>query len=85
MREPAQTERLFLRAPEQGKIDPSGEGHNGQVWRLAAFSIASTTLGDKNPSGISRRTSHWNGRASRWKTSTPEVELSAILLDLEFD
>jgi hypothetical protein len=28
---------MFLRAPEQGKIDPSGEGHKAQVWRLAAF------------------------------------------------
>jgi hypothetical protein len=33
----AETERLFLRAPEQGKIDPSGEGHDAQVWQLAAF------------------------------------------------
>jgi hypothetical protein len=23
---------MFLRAPEQGKIDPSHEGHDGQVW-----------------------------------------------------
>ncbi len=33
----SETERMFLRAPEQGKIDPSGEGHKAQVWRLAAF------------------------------------------------
>jgi hypothetical protein len=36
-RELAETERLFLRPPEQGKIDPSGEGHNAQICRMAAF------------------------------------------------
>jgi hypothetical protein len=33
----AKTERLFLRAPEQRKVDPSGEGHDGQIRGLAAF------------------------------------------------
>jgi hypothetical protein len=33
----AETERLFLRVPEQGKIDPPGEGYDGQIRRLAAF------------------------------------------------
>ena len=28
---------MFLTAPEQGEIDPSGEGHDGQIWRLATF------------------------------------------------
>jgi hypothetical protein len=28
---------MFLRAPEQGESDLSGEGHDGQIWRLAAF------------------------------------------------
>ena len=31
------TERLFLRAPEQGKIDPAGETDHGEFGRLAAF------------------------------------------------
>jgi hypothetical protein len=36
-RELVETERLFLRAPEQGKIDPAGEGYDGQILGLAAF------------------------------------------------
>lgn len=33
----ADAERLFLRAPEQGEIDPVGETHHGEVGRQAAF------------------------------------------------
>src|SRR5579863_7921009 len=34
---PTRKERLFLRAPEQGEIDPSGERHYAQVRGLVAF------------------------------------------------
>jgi hypothetical protein len=33
----ADAERLLLRAPEQGEIDPTGETDHGEVRRLAAF------------------------------------------------
>jgi len=33
----AEVERLFLRAPEQRKINPPGEGYNSQIRRLPAF------------------------------------------------
>ena len=33
----AEVERLFLRAPEQGKINPPGEAYNRQIRRLPAF------------------------------------------------
>jgi putative transposase len=36
--ESADAERLFLRAPEEGKIDPAGETDHGEVGRLAASS-----------------------------------------------
>jgi hypothetical protein len=31
--------RLFLRAPEQGKIDPPGEGYDGQIRAVAGISV----------------------------------------------
>ena len=36
-RQLAETERLFLRVPDQWEIDPLGESHDGQIWGLAAF------------------------------------------------
>ena len=33
----AETLQVLLLAPEQGKIDPPGEGHNRQIRRLPAF------------------------------------------------
>jgi hypothetical protein len=33
----ANAERLFLRAPQQGQIEPAGETYHGQIRRLAAF------------------------------------------------
>jgi hypothetical protein len=51
-----ETEHLFLRAPEQGKIDPAVRAATVKSWGWRPSTIVSTILGDKNPSGISRRT-----------------------------
>jgi hypothetical protein len=63
------TERLFLRAPEQGRSIRRGRAITLKSGGWRPSTIASTTLGDKNPSGISRRTDR-RSMPSRWASSS---------------